>query len=137
MAPLLAKLIELIVRSHFQPGAKTVKNALICLAMSLTLLLASSQETVATLMPYPATIDALAKSSDLVAKVRVLSIDAGQVDNTPLANHFWKVRRARFKIITLVKGSLENSKPELLYRSSEVSDKTLKMWVNVGPENYP
>lgn len=88
-------------------------------------------------MPYPASIDSLAKGSDLVAKVKVLSVEPVVWDRSPLANKFWKVCRAKLKYISVLKGAPESAVSDFLFRSDTPCDKGQAMWIDVGPENYP
>ncbi|MFN8553069.1 MAG: HEAT repeat domain-containing protein [Candidatus Obscuribacterales bacterium] len=89
-------------------------------------------------MPYPASIDSLTSAADIVAKVKVLAVTALPSDkNSPLANDFWKVCRAKLKYISVLKGGVTDDQSDFLFRSGTPVEKQPVMWINVGPDNFP
>lgn len=75
-------------------------------------------------MPYPPGIEKLAQSSELVAKVQVVSTESwtGKKEDTRkfrvLQNPFWDVQRAKLKYISLLKGKAPGSDHYFYYRGS-------------------
>jgi hypothetical protein len=115
-----------------------VIKRILYIALILSIFAASFRETFATLMPYPASIDALASSADIVAKVKVLAVSTPTSDkNSPLANDFWKVCRAKLKYISVLKGDATDDQSDFVFRSGTPVEKQPQMWINVGPDNYP
>lgn len=118
------------------------------LALSLAFLSMTlfQPETKATLMAYPPSIDSLAASSDLVAKVKVLSV-APLSGKNALDTKFWQVMKARVKLVSALKIASGNEKTsgkpsaqnefEFTYRGDQEAKNSSSMWIDVGPENYP
>jgi hypothetical protein len=114
-----------------------LKLSLLKLALSVLLIFSANQETTATIMRYPPSIDALAQESDIVVKAKVLSSQAASVGKDfPLANNFWKIYRAKLQIISCLKGAVTSNNCEFFFRSAEAVDKMPGTGIDVGPENY-
>lgn len=90
----------------------------------LALLSGNMPQSQAVIMPYPASIEKLAKDSDLVAKVQVVSregwsIKAGEAKKFRLLqNPFWDVGRAKLKYISIIKGTAPAAHSYFYYRGN-------------------
>ncbi len=101
------------------------------------LLIATQLQVHAMIMPYPYSISELAADASLLIKAKVLSTEpASAPKNHPLSSPYWRIRKAKLQIISLLKGKAQSSEIEMLYRSDiPLSDKALVSF-DASAENH-
>lgn len=72
------------------------------------------------LMPYPYTVEHLSKVATLVVKAKVISIEpVKSIKSVPPYSTFWKLKKARLEIISIIKGKPGGKQIDFVYRSDQ------------------
>lgn len=108
----------------WQTGDMRKAVKLLTLVACLALLSGDVPRCDAMIMPYPPGIEKLAKNSDLVAKVQVLSTEGSSIKAGEskkfrlLQNPFWDVQRANLQYISVIKGTAPAAGSYFYYRGN-------------------